>query len=202
MAKITDPVRIQAVIAACHVEHNVPDVPAPRDVKWIWTDSYERVFHGVANEHAPYAVRNRPYFLLCNHCTNPPCVRVCPTRATFSRPDGIVEMDYHRCIGCRFCMAGCPYGARSFNYFDPLLFLKETNPAFPRRTAGVVEKCTFCTKRLSEGRPPACVEASEGAILFGDLQDPSSHVRQVLASSYSIQRGPSLGTQPSVYYLV
>ena len=202
MRKLDLPARIEAVIAACHKEHNVPDVPAPQDVKWLWTDSYDRVFPDVVNEYAPDAVAKRPYFLLCNHCANPACVRVCPTGATYSRPDGIVAMDYHRCIGCRFCMAGCPYGARSFNFFDPQLYLKETNPAFPRRTIGVVEKCTFCTERLAEGRLPACVEASDGALLFGNLQNPSSTVRQALASSYAIRRRPSLGTQPSVYYLI
>ena len=124
----------------------------------------------------------RPFPLLCNHCQNPPCVRVCPTKATFQRPDGIVAMDYHRCIGCRYCMAGCPYGSRSFNFRDPKPFIdKETrNPEFPARMRGVVEKCNFCVDRLAQGLMPACVEASKGAIAFGDLDDPESEVRKLL----------------------
>ncbi len=95
--------------------------------------------------------------VFCNHCENPPCVRVCPTKATFQRADGIVMMDYHRCIGCRLCMAACPYGARSMNYRDPRPFIAKINPDFPTRTKGVVEKCNFCEERLAKGMLPACV---------------------------------------------
>ncbi len=113
-------------------------------------------------------------------------------------------MDYHRCIGCRFCMAGCPYGARSFNFVDPRKYLSDPvpNPTFPTRMIGVVEKCTFCAERLAVGKMPACVEASGGRILFGDLDDPSSSVRKALADNFSIRRKPNLGTQPGVYYLI
>jgi molybdopterin-containing oxidoreductase family iron-sulfur binding subunit len=143
--------------------------------------------------------------VLCNHCQNPACVRVCPTKATYKRPeDGIVMMDMHRCIGCRFCMAACPYGSRSFNYGDPRRYLKTIpNPAYPTRTRGVVEKCTFCAERLAVGQPPACVEAAkDGALIFGDLADPNSAVRQILNSKFTIRRQPGLGTGPSVYYIV
>ena len=140
----------------------------------------------------------------CRHCTNPPCVRVCPTQATYQLPNGIVTMDYHRCIGCRFCMAGCPYGARSFNFIDPRGYMSDpvSNPEYPTRMIGVVEKCTFCVERLAKGLMPACVEASNGKILFGDLDDPNSSVRKALAENYTIRRKPSLGTQPGVYYIV
>ena len=131
-------------------------------------------------------------------------MRVCPTQATYKMEDGIVAMDYHRCIGCRFCMAGCPFGARSFNFKDPRKFLADPvpNPTFPTRMIGVVEKCTFCAERLAVGQLPACVEASGGKILFGDLEDPNSTVRQALSANYSIRRKPNLGTQPGVYYLI
>ena len=80
----------------------------------------------------PEEVREKPFMVLCNHCTNAPCTRVCPTKATFKRADGITVMDYHRCIGCRYCMAGCPYGARSFNFRDPRPYIKtELNHNFP-----------------------------------------------------------------------
>ena len=119
----------------------------------------------------PFPPRKIPYLaerfehlslpVLCNHCENPPCCRACPTKATFKREsDGIVLMDFHRCIGCRFCMAACPFGARSFNFRDPRPFVKDTNPEFPTRMKGVVEKCNFCAERLAVGKLPACVEAS------------------------------------------
>lgn len=189
---------------ACKRAHNVPSIPGDKDVKWMWTDSFDHVFPDDMNNHLNTAVRSKPYLLLCNHCTNPPCVRVCPTQATYKMPDGIVAMDYHRCIGCRFCMAGCPYGARSFNFVDPRKYLPDPvpNPEFPTRMIGVVEKCNFCVERLAEGKMPACVIASNGRILFGDLEDPNSSVRQALANNFSIRRKPSLGTQPGVYYLV
>ena len=200
--KFTSDEDYNRVIDACHKYHNVPSIPTKQEVKWLWTDSYDHAFTDDMNQHLSAEVKARKYLLLCNHCENPPCVRVCPTKATFKRPDGIVVMDYHRCIGCRFCMAGCPYGARSFNFGDPRPYLKEINAKFPTRTRGVVEKCTFCSELLAEGKLPACVTASNGAILFGDLDDPSSPVRKALAESYSIRRKPAVGTQPGVYYII
>ena len=103
-------------INACNRAHNIPKIPGDKNIKWMWTDSFDHVFPDDMNNHLNTSVRQRPYLLLCNHCTNPPCVRVCPTQATYKMPNGIVAMDYHRCIGCRFGMAGCPSGARSFNF--------------------------------------------------------------------------------------
>ena len=143
-----------------------------------------------------------PFIVMCNHCQDPPCVRVCPTKATFQRDDGIVLMDFHRCIGCRFCMAACPYGSRSFNFQDPRPFIKRENPDFPTRTKGVVEKCNFCAERLAVGKLPYCSEASGGAMIFGDVDDAGSDIRKVLRSRYSIRRKPNLGTGPQIYYLV
>jgi molybdopterin-containing oxidoreductase family iron-sulfur binding subunit len=100
-------------------------------------------------------------------------------------------------------MAGCPYGSRSFNWEDPRPRIKSLNPGFPTRTKGVVEKCTFCAERLAKGQVPACVEAcQEKSMIFGDLNDPQSEVRQVLASRYLLRRKPELGTGPNVYYLI
>lgn len=191
-------------IEACDAAHNIPHIPDNKEVKWMWTDTFDHVFPDDMNNHLNTAVRAKPYLVLCNHCTNPPCVRVCPTQATYKMPNGIVAMDYHRCIGCRFCMAGCPYGARSFNFYDPRKYLADPvpNPAFPTRMIGVVEKCNFCVERLADGKMPACVLASDGRIKFGDLEDPNSPVRIALANNFSIRRKPGLGTQPGVYYLV
>ncbi|MDR2056249.1 MAG: 4Fe-4S dicluster domain-containing protein [Desulfovibrio sp.] len=202
--KFAGPKDYEPLIEACHKAHNVPHIPDAQNVKWFWLDSYEHSFPDDMNAYLDNKTRMMPYPLLCNHCANPPCVRVCPTQATYKMEDGIVAMDYHRCIGCRFCMAGCPYGARSFNFKDPRKFLPDPppNPDFPTRMIGVVEKCTFCVERLAAGKVPACVEASDGRILFGDLEDANSSVRRALAADFSIRRKPSLGTQPGVYYLI
>jgi molybdopterin-containing oxidoreductase family iron-sulfur binding subunit len=195
--------KFEAVINACHRYHNVPtEIKTKKEVKWIWTNGYRQAFTDQMDNYPAKDVLERKYLLLCNHCVNPACVRVCPTGATFSRSDGIVVMDYHRCIGCRFCMAGCPFGARSFNFEDPRPYIPEENPLFPSRMRGVVEKCTFCSELLAVGKMPLCVEASEGAIVFGDLSDPESEVRQVLAENFTIRRKPTLGTEPSVYYII
>ncbi len=198
-----NPEDYQVCIDACHSYHNVPNIPSKQNIMWLWTDKFNHVFPEKETHYQSYDVENKEFFLLCNHCEHPPCVRVCPTKATFKREsDGIVVMDMHRCIGCRFCMAACPFGARSFNFMDPRPYIAETNPDYPTRMKGVVEKCNFCAERLAVGQMPACVEASEGKILFGDLADPDSEVRQALAENFTIRRKVTLGTQPSVYYII
>lgn len=194
--------RMRKVIDACHKYHNVPDIPGTQEVKWLWDDTYHHAFSDEVHPVLPTRVEESRFFMLCNHCENPSCVRVCPVKATYKTEQGLVAIDYHRCIGCRFCMAACPYGSRSFNFQDPRPFIKDLNPAYPTRMRGVVEKCTFCAERLEKGLLPVCVEASEGAILFGDLRDPDSVVSKALAENYSIRRKPSLGTDPGVYYII
>ncbi len=202
--RFTSPEDVEPIIEACHSIHNVPHFENKRhEIKWIWETEYEHAFTDKENKFLAEQLEHAPILVLCNHCENPPCVRACPTQATFKREaDGIVMMDFHRCIGCRFCMAACPFGSRSFNFRDPRPFIAETNPKFPTRTKGVVEKCNFCAERLAVGEMPACVEASDGAIAFGDLYDPDSEVRQLLKYNYTIRRKTSLGTEPSVYYIV
>jgi Fe-S-cluster-containing dehydrogenase component len=201
-------------ITACHTTHNVPDFGNKKDeIKWLWEDKYEKVFP----EHSHYKknteLEEMSLLLACNHCDNPPCVRACPTKATFKAANGIVAMDYHRCIGCRFCMAACPYGARSFNWRDPRgrdkngrpFIVRETmNPDFPTRMRGVVEKCNFCVERVSFGLLPACVEATgeTGAMIWGDLNDENSEISRVLRTTFTIQRKPSAGTFPSLFYII
>jgi len=209
MSKFKTEEDYQRCIDACHKAHNVPLMENPkREIKWIWKETYEHAFPGNEDEYLSPEIKELPFLILCNHCDNPPCVRVCPTKATFKREsDGIVMMDMHRCIGCRFCMAACPFGARSFNFIDPRPFINKVdgnypNPEFPTRTKGVVEKCTFCYERLAKGQIPACVEVSNGALIFGDLEDPNSEVRKVLNERYSFRRRPELGTGPSVYYVL
>jgi molybdopterin-containing oxidoreductase family iron-sulfur binding subunit len=195
---------LEPIIEACHKLHNVPHFENKHhEIKWIWEEEYIHAFPTDPNRFLDERIHHIPFLVLCNHCENPPCVRACPTKATFKREsDGIVMMDFHRCIGCRFCMAACPYGARSFNFRDPRPFIKETNKEFPTRMKGVVEKCQFCTERLAVGLQPACVEASNGILTFGDLYDEESDVRKLLKENFSIRRKQSLGTEPSVYYIV
>lgn len=154
----------------------------------------------------------------CQHCEHAPCVSVCPVGASYRREDGIVMMDYERCIGCRYCLLACPYGARSFNWDT----FSGPNPAVPewgepdveRRPRGVVEKCTFCVQRLDRGlaegltpgldeaATPACVNACPvNARIFGDLNDSDSPVSKALNNSPSFRLSESLGTGPRVYYL-
>ncbi len=195
---------VESLIEVCHSTHNVPNLPVKRhEIKWLWETEYKHAFPQKGAPFMAEEVKHRPFLVLCNHCENPPCVRACPTQATFKRErDGIVLMDFHRCIGCRFCMAACPYGARSFNFRDPRPFIAKTNKKFPTRMKGVVEKCNFCAERLAVGQQPACVEASEGKLAFGDLYDPESQVRQLIKTNYTIRRKQSLGTEPAVYYIV
>lgn len=189
-------------IDACDKIHNIPVIPNNQEIKWIWEENYENAFPEQQNKYMEEELKDKPVLLLCNQCEYPPCVRVCPTGATFKRPDGIVMMDYHRCIGCRYCMAGCPYGSRSFNFQDPRPFIKHIDPEYPTRTKGVVEKCDFCIERLDKGLPPACVEASNGSMIFGDLSDTNSDIRKVLSNNFTIRRKPELGTQPNVFYII
>lgn len=154
----------------------------------------------------------------CQQCEHAPCVEVCMVRASRYRSDGIVEMDYDRCIGCRYCEVACPYNARAFNWEA----FKGENPAVPkwgtpevpRRPRGVVEKCTFCSHRIDRGlayglvpgvddeATPACVVACPvGARVFGDLNDPESEVSKQLASNAAYRLREDLGTAPRVYYL-
>jgi molybdopterin-containing oxidoreductase family iron-sulfur binding subunit len=190
-------------IRACHAVHNVPEISqAAREVKWVWREPFGHVFPGLGSAGAE-TLRAATVPVLCNHCDNPPCVRVCPTQATWKRADGIVMMDWHRCIGCRYCMAGCPYGSRSFNWVDPRPHVKALRADFPSRTTGVVEKCNFCEERLAKGEPPACVAACpEKALVFGNLREPASEIRRLLRDRYPVRRRPELGTEPSVYYLL
>lgn len=200
------PELMEKATTACHKVHNVPEIDSTKnEIKWIWETPFENGFPDHSAYHSSQTTKENNFLVLCNHCDEPPCVRVCPTKATFKlEKNGVVAMDYHRCIGCRFCMMGCPYGARSFNWMDPRPYIKEYNDQFATRMRGVVEKCNFCSERLALGLEPACLEAVKevGAIVFGDLNDPESEIRKILDQQHTIQRKPTLGTKPSVFYIV
>ena len=142
----------------------------------------------------------------CQQCRNPACVQVCPVQATWQEPDGIVVIDYDWCIGCRCCMAACPYGARHFNWGEPDIPAEEVNPDMHAlgnrpRPKGVVEKCTFCIQRVREGRYPACVEICPvGARKFGNLLDETSEIRYLMREKRVFVLKEDLNTQPKFYY--
>jgi Fe-S-cluster-containing dehydrogenase component len=195
----------RACIDACHTAHRVPTVIEQRHaIKWIWKEPFARVFSDQSHPYVSAAQAETPVLVLCNHCKNAPCTKVCPTGATWRRSDGVVAMDEHRCIGCRYCMAACPFGARSFNWENPQPAPSPGN--YPTRTAGVVEKCTLCVERIDAGQIPLCVEACRNrgtaALTFGNLEDANSPLRQLLASRQVLRRRPALGTEPHVFYLV
>lgn len=155
----------------------------------------------------------------CMQCDNPPCVPVCPTKATYRRPDGIVEINYEQCIGCRYCLTACPYSARTADFGD--FYTKGTPSAQPyemrpnfeygrkwirkkgRSPIGNARKCHFCLHRLEAGMLPSCVTTCVGyATSFGDANDPESLVSELLGSPRFVRLKEELGTRPKVFYLV
>ena len=144
----------------------------------------------------------------CFHCEKAPCVKACPTQATYREPDGIVVVDYDWCIGCRYCIAACPYYGRRFNWNEPYVPVNEITKkqhylGNRMRTRGQMEKCTFCVQRTREGRLPACVEACPtGARVFGNLLDPKSEIRYVLKNKKVFRFKEELGTDAKYWYFI
>jgi molybdopterin-containing oxidoreductase family iron-sulfur binding subunit len=139
----------------------------------------------------------------CMHCAKPTCVYGCPVIATWKEPDGIVVIDYDKCIACRNCMVTCPYYARHFNWYKPEVPAAEVNPKVPlEEKAGVVEKCTFCIQRTRNGQTTACTEACPvGARKFGDLNDPNSDVSVLLKTRRAWRLKEHLGNEPMIWYV-
>ncbi len=159
------------------------------DAQWIRKVSLRNTKTGWSGE-AP---------VMCQHCADPPCVEVCPTGASFKRTDGIVLVDKHICIGCRYCMLACPYKARSFVH-EPI---DDQKPWAPRGK-GTVESCTMCVHRIDADRQPACVEACSakggGAMIFGDLNDPKSDIAKAVRDRASKEVRADLDLNTGVRY--
>ncbi|MEM1686930.1 MAG: 4Fe-4S dicluster domain-containing protein [Candidatus Bathyarchaeia archaeon] len=157
-----------ACVAACAAENNVP-IGSFR----TWVEK-----HIIGDGVVVFVPKQ------CNHCENPPCVKVCPTGATFKNKDGLILVDDILCIGCGVCIKACPYGAR---YFNPV--------------KGVADKCTFCNHRINRGLLPACVETCPTAArVFGDLKDPKSPVSKILAQTVTQRLKIEDGTEPMIFY--
>lgn len=210
----------QACTIACQVENNIPfagPAEAAKGRAIFWND----VISIIEGEY-PY-VKARFIPRPCMHCDNPPCVRVCPVRATYKNEEGIVGQIYARCIGCRLCMVACPYTARSFNWYHaewPGVMRLYLNPEVSVRPKGVVEKCLFCVHRLrkikdkvrEEGRelcdddvvklPACCQTCPADARYFGDLDDPGSTVSKLARSRRAFRLLEELGTHPKTIYLI
>jgi molybdopterin-containing oxidoreductase family iron-sulfur binding subunit len=139
----------------------------------------------------------------CMHCAKPTCVYGCPVIATWKEPDGIVVIDYDKCIACRNCMITCPYGARHFNWVEPHVPKNEINPKVPlEEKSGTVEKCTFCVQRTRHGQTTSCTEACPvGARTFGDLNDPDSDVSVLLKTRRAFRLKEELGNEPMIWYV-
>ncbi|MDE3198098.1 MAG: 4Fe-4S dicluster domain-containing protein [Acidobacteriota bacterium] len=197
-------------VYACVAENNQSRDP---QIHWIKVLSMEKE-HGVDFTHAtayynPETVPEEGHFYVpvaCQQCENPPCTKVCPTGATWKEKDGIVVIDYDWCIGCRYCMAACPYGARHFNWTTPSIPKNEINPnthylGNRPRPKGVVEKCTFCIQRTRAGRYPACVEVCPvGARKFGNLLDKDSEIRYIIENKRVMVLKEELNTLPKFFY--
>jgi molybdopterin-containing oxidoreductase family iron-sulfur binding subunit len=197
-------------VYACVEENNQSRDP---QVQWIRVFEMEKGKGVDFSEADPYydppSVPEEGHFYVpvqCQQCRNAPCTKVCPTGATWTEPDGIVVVDYEWCIGCRYCMAACPYGARHFNWRTPSLpgdkLNTKTHVLGNRpRPQGVVEKCTFCIQRTRDGRYPACAEACPvGARKFGNLLDPDSEIRYIIEHKRVLVLKEDLNTLPKFFY--
>jgi molybdopterin-containing oxidoreductase family iron-sulfur binding subunit len=206
----------QACVVACRVENSVP-FAGPEQAAMgrpiFWNEMLSHVEGEFPNVHLHMVPRP------CMQCENPPCVKVCPVGATWKNEEGLIEINQDICIGCRYCMVACPYGARSFNWYEPeFLEMHESyiNLDVPVRPRGVVEKCTYCAHRIrqarAKGQPigsdyddgmvPACAQTCPAsAIFFGDLDDPKSTVSRMGRSHRAFQLLAELGTEPKTIYL-
>ena len=180
-----------ACVDACNTEHNLKDLGRPQtDAQWIRK----------LNVRDPLSKRSVSMPMMCQHCEHPPCVDVCPTGASFRRADGIVLVDKHTCIGCRYCMMACPYKARSFIHED----LDDQLPHAPRGK-GCVESCTLCVHRQDENDhstacADACTKEGHQAILFGDLNDPDSEISKRMREFGATQIRADLRLNTGVRY--
>lgn len=186
---------------ACKTENNLPN-----DVWWnrIFTDNGGEMGFDMVGGSYPDNLQFGYIPVACQHCDNPACVKVCPVGATYKDPEtGVVRQDYDKCIGCRMCMAACPYNARNFNWQTPVRVTGANygDAEVPVRPKGVAEKCTLCKERTDRGEEPMCVVCCPAhARIFGDLDDPDSEISQTILNRKAWTLLEGQGTRPSVHY--
>lgn len=207
----------KACVVACKSENNLPTVPV-NDARKGRINNWIHVKTVTEGAYPNVKIRYMP--ILCNHCDNPPCAKVCPVRSTYRNEEGLVAQVYSRCIGCRYCATACPYSVKTFNWSKPEYgdaYRKTLNPDVSVRPKGVVEKCSFCVHRLQKAREqakaekrelqeadyqPACVErCPTKAMTFGNLEDPNSKVHQLSRAFTVFRLLENLGTEPKVAYI-
>ncbi|MBI5049758.1 MAG: 4Fe-4S dicluster domain-containing protein [Nitrospirae bacterium] len=199
-------------VYACVQENNLSRNPQIQWIKVLEFEKENKKWQSLEHSNRYYnpdEVPQKGKFYVpvqCQQCNNPACVKVCPVKATWKEPDGMIVVDYNWCIGCRFCMAACPYGARNFNWGKPYIPKVELNPYMHYlgnrpQYKGVVGKCTFCIQRSREGKYTACVEACPvGARKFGNLLDPKSEIRYILENLKVFRLKEDLDTDPKFFY--
>ena len=193
---------------ACAAENNTSRDPEMHYIRVLQIDKGTMSIENAESYYEGMVPNPDKYYMpvQCHQCDNPPCVKACPVGATWQEKDGIVVIDYDWCIGCRYCEAACPYWARRFNFAEPEIRPSEINPhqgllSNRIRPVGVVEKCHFCLHRTREGRYPACLEVCPtGARKFGNLLDPDSEIRRIIAEKRVYVFKEELGTQPRFFY--
>ena len=184
---------------SCKMSNNVPD-------GMLWNRVLTEGCDVIDGAQGTYPNLSRTYLpLACQHCDNAACQKVCPTGATYKDEKGRIEIDYDKCIGCRMCMAACPYNARVFNWNEPT---RTGNASYgdrdvPTRGKGIMEKCTLCKERIDRGEEvPMCVECCPAAArIYGDLDDPTSEIAQLHAMGKVRILLEERGTRPSVFYV-
>ena len=188
----------QTCANACKMQNNVP-------MGMIWNRVISVNADVIDGAVGVYPNLTRSYMpIACQHCENPACLKVCPVGATYKDDMGRVEINYERCIGCRYCMAACPYNARVFNWEQP-----KRDPDFnyghkdvPVRAKGVAEKCTLCKERTDQGLKPMCVKVCPArARVFGDLDDPNSEISKLIRAKKAVRLLEEKGTRPQLFYI-
>ena len=197
-------------VEACVKENNLDRNSKTQYIRIFEMDSGQQdPTSGDGKYHHEVPVENKYYMgIQCFHCENAPCIKACPTKATWREPDGIVVVDYDWCIGCRYCMAACPFWGRRFNWGKPEVPKEEVNTkqhylGNRKRMKGAMEKCTFCVQRTRQGKLPACADACPtGSRVFGNLLDPDSEIRYVLKHKKVFRFKEELGTDPKFWYFM
>ncbi|MBP3867005.1 MAG: 4Fe-4S dicluster domain-containing protein [Eggerthellaceae bacterium] len=188
----------QACALSCKMSNNVPDGMMWNRVLSVNTDHLDGAqgtFPNLTREYLPIA---------CQHCEDPACQKVCPTGATYKDDKGRVLIDYDKCIGCRMCMAACPYNARVFNWNEPVrqVGFDYGDKDVPARGKGIMEKCTLCHERADRGEDPMCVvNCPMRARVYGDLDDPNSEVSKLVREGSVYTLLAEKGTRPQVHYI-